>query len=253
MIRVNNTEIEDSALVAEMQYHVAETHTAAKNKAAESLIIAELIKQRAAILDIEVDDLDVNEKALNSLIEKEVNMPEASEEACRTYYENNLGKFKTSPLVSGRHILLSAPPEDAKARSEAIEQAVLIIRELQGNLDAFPKLAEQYSRCPSAKTGGHLGQISKGQTVPEFERQLFNCEVGLVSAPIESRYGVHIVEIDHRVDGKQLPFDMVKQRIADYLNEKVRRKAIAQYIATLVSSAQIEGFDFSVSESPLMQ
>jgi peptidyl-prolyl cis-trans isomerase C len=46
---------------------------------------------------------------------------------------------------------------------------------------------------------------------------------------------------------------MVKERIADYMNEKVRRKAIAQYIHTLISDAEIEGFDFSVSDSPLMQ
>ena len=101
--------------------------------------------------------------------------------------------------------------------------------------------------------GGQLGQLSKGQTVPEFERQLSNCKRGLAQSPIESRYGVHVVVLDQHVEGKQLPFDMVKTRIADYLNEKVRRKAIAQYIHTLISQATIDGFDFKVSESPLMQ
>jgi peptidyl-prolyl cis-trans isomerase C len=46
---------------------------------------------------------------------------------------------------------------------------------------------------------------------------------------------------------------MVKQRISDYLNERVRRKAIAQYIETLIAKADIDGFDFSVSDSPLVQ
>jgi peptidyl-prolyl cis-trans isomerase C len=50
-----------------------------------------------------------------------------------------------------------------------------------------------------------------------------------------------------------LPYQMVEERITDYLNEKVRRKAIAQYIHTLLVAADIEGFDFSVSDSPLMQ
>ena len=106
---------------------------------------------------------------------------------------------------------------------------------------------------PFSETGGQLGQLGKGQTVPEFERQLFNCQLGLASSPLESRYGVHVAYIDRRVDGKALPYDMVKERISDYLNEKVRRKAIAQYIHTLISNAEIEGFDFSVSDSPLMQ
>ena len=253
MIRVNNQEFDENAIVAEMQYHTAKTHTEAKNKACESLVICELIKQRAKALGLEIDKSGTQEESINALIEKDVDIPEASEIDCRAYFEKNPNKFTTSPLVSGRHILLSAPPGDANARSEALEQAKLIIRELKGNVANFPQLAAEYSRCPSAKTGGHLGQISKGQTVPEFERQLFNCNAGLVEAPIESRYGVHIVEIDHKEEGKPLPFDMVKTRIAEYLNEKVRRKAIAQYIEALISDAEIEGFDFSVSESPLMQ
>jgi peptidyl-prolyl cis-trans isomerase C len=104
-----------------------------------------------------------------------------------------------------------------------------------------------------AETGGSLGQIGKGQTVPEFERQLFNLPEGLASAPIESRYGIHIVLIAHREEGRQLPFDMAHARIRDYLNEKVRRKAIAQYIEALINDARIEGFSFEVSGSPLMQ
>lgn len=253
MIRVNNKEFDENAIVAEMQYHSAQSHTDAKNKACESLIICELIKQRAKELGLDIDESGTQEESISALIEKEVEIPEASEEDCLAYFEKNPNKFTTSPLVSGRHILLSAPPDDANCRSEALEQAKLLIRELKASTEQFPKLAAEYSRCPSAKTGGHLGQISRGQTVPEFERQLFNCKEGLVEAPIESRYGIHVVEIDHKEEGKPLPFDMVKTRIAEYLNEKVRRKAIAQYIEALIGEAEIEGFDFSVSESPLMQ
>lgn len=253
MIRVNEHQIDDAAVVAEMQYHTEETHTKAKNKASEALIIAELIKQRARDINIEVDETGVNEDGLSSLIEREVAIPKATEEECRAYFENNPEKFQTSPLVSVRHILFSAAPDDATARSEALEQAKVVIAELKQGLDSFENFAKHYSKCPSAKTGGHLGQIGKGQTVPEFERQLFHCEEGLVAAPLESRFGVHVVDIDHKEEGRPLTFDMVRTRIEEYLNEKVRRKAIAQYIETLISSADIEGYDFSVSDSPLMQ
>ena len=52
MIRVNNTEFDETAIVKEMQYHAAETHTEAKNKACEALIISELLKQRAQELSL---------------------------------------------------------------------------------------------------------------------------------------------------------------------------------------------------------
>ncbi len=258
MIRVNTTEFDETAIVKEMQYHTAETHTEAKNKACEALIISELLKQRAldlSLLDGTSKDLEqgTNEEFLEALLEAEVEMPTATEEDCRQYFDANPKKFLTTPLIEARHILLEASPDDPLARSEANELANEIIKRLNDDMSIFAELAGLHSKCPSSNTGGQLGQLSKGQTVPEFERQLFNCKQGLAQSPIESRYGVHVVVLDQHVEGKPLPFDMVKTRIADYLNEKVRRKAIAQYIHTLISQANIEGFDFSVSASPLMQ
>jgi len=260
MIRVNNTEFDETAIVKEMQYHTAETHTEAKNKASEALIISELLRQRAKTLNIESAkggesdvEKDGDEAFLEALLEIEVEFPKASEEDSKSYFEANPKKFMTTPLIEAKHILLDAAPDDAQARSEATELAEQLIKRIEKEPKSFSDLASLHSKCPSAKTGGQLGQLGKGQTVPEFERQLFNCSLGLASAPLESRYGVHVVYIDRRVDGKELPYEMVKERIADYLNEKVRRKAIAQYIHTLISDAEIEGFDFSVSDSPLMQ
>jgi len=62
-----------------------------------------------------------------------------------------------------------------------------------------------------------------------------------------------VIEVLNRVDGKSLPYQAVSQRIADYLNEKVRRKAVSQYITQLITTSQIDGFDFNVNASPLMQ
>jgi peptidyl-prolyl cis-trans isomerase C len=260
MIRVNSTEFDETEIVKEMQYHTAETHTEAKNKATEALIISELLKQRASVLELGgvdvkagINDEKDSEAFLEALLALEVEYPKASDDDSRNYYNANPKKFMTTPLIEAKHILLEAAPEDATARSEAIELAEQLIKRLEVDPKLFSELATLHSKCPSAKTAGQLGQLGKGQTVPEFERQLFNCPVGLASAPVESRYGVHVVHIDRRVEGKVLPFEMVKERIADYLNEKVRRKAIAQYIHTLISDADIEGFDFTVSDSPLMQ
>jgi len=252
MIRVNNTEFDETEIVKEMQYHTAETHTESKNKACESLIISELLKRRAAELEL-TGTKDSDEAFLELLLDKEVEVPSASEEDARNYFEANPKKFMTTPLIEAKHILLDAAPDDATARSEAIETAEQIIKRLQDNIGLFGEMVKLHSKCPSKETGGQLGQLGKGQTVPEFERQLFNCELGLAASPIESRYGVHVVLIAHREEGKALPYEMVKTRITDYLNEKVRRKAIAQYIHTLISNADIDGFDFSVSSSPLMQ
>lgn len=248
MIKVNQTEITEHQVNTEMQYHSAENQRDAMIKASEALVIAELLRQKAVELKIDIDDQD---RFVDTLLDQQVDYPEASEEDCKQYYDHNLAKFKTSPLLAVKHILFACSPEDQEKRSELVEKANLIIDELIASPNNFDALAQEFSSCPSAKVGGQLGQISRGQTVPEFERQLFNCSVGLVDAPLESRYGIHVVQIDHREEGRQLPFEKVKDNIRDYLNERVRHKAISQYISTLIDSAEIEGFAFDQQDKTL--
>ncbi|WP_105169753.1 peptidylprolyl isomerase [Pseudoalteromonas sp. T1lg23B] len=260
MITVNQTTISEAQILQEMQYHPAKDHRAAMIDAAQSLIIGELFNQRLdelglAHINAETTNDSEEQKQnarLELLIKTEVAIPKASEQECQHYYTQNRSKFCTSPLIAARHILIPAPIEDESARAQALEAAETILKALQ-NGESFSDLAAQYSKCDSAKLGGQLGQLSKGQTVIEFERQVFAAEEGLMTYPVESRFGFHIVFVDFKQAGKQLPFDAVKTRIKDYLNKKVERKAIAQYIECLIANADIDGFDFNVSNSPLVQ
>lgn len=255
MIQVNQTQIPEKDILAEMQYHPAPSQREAMLKSAEALIIAELLRQRAKTLGLDIDNdgaATSQDDFLEKLLAQEVEIPTASQQECEQYYRLNPNRFASSPLLEVSHILLAAAPDDDKARVEAKALAEQLISQLQQGAK-LAELARQYSACPSKETGGSLGQISRGQTVPEFERQLFSAEPGLLPQGIESRYGFHVVFVARKVPGNLLPFSAVQQKIAEYLNEKVRRKAVAQYIHTLIVAAEIEGYDFKLSASPLMQ
>lgn len=255
MITVNNTEIDESKIHAEMQYHRAESKRDAMLKAAEALIISELFRQRAKQLGIEVADDALessDEDFIDTLIEKEVAMPEANEVDCRTYFEANRDRFQTSPLIEARHILLAVAKDDEAGRAEMKARADAQLQILKNGAD-FATLARLESACPSKSTGGSLGQISKGQTVPEFERQVFVAEVGLMPRPVETRYGFHLVSIERKIEGSPVPFEKAKEQIEKYLVEKVQRKAIAQYIKVLIADADIQGYDFEIGDPMLMQ
>jgi peptidyl-prolyl cis-trans isomerase C len=71
--------------------------------------------------------------------------------------------------------------------------------------------------------------------------------------PVESRYGFHVVRVNRREEGRQLPFEAVRQRIGDYLDERVRRTAIRQYIAMLAGRSVIDGIDLAGPPSPQVQ
>jgi parvulin-like peptidyl-prolyl isomerase len=135
------------------------------------------------------------------------------------------------------------PPE-----ARAIANAVLT--ELKQTPYRFGELAKLHSACPSAAQGGHLGQISAGQTTPEFEQALLALTPGAMTRePVETRYGLHVIRLDRKIEGQELPFELVAERIADYLRESVVRRASAQYVARLVSRADITGITLAGAEA----
>jgi peptidyl-prolyl cis-trans isomerase C len=247
---VNGKTIARDAIVREMQYHRAEKPIAAWQTAARALVIRELLLQRARSLGIhaeprtdEAERRETEEEAvLRALIEAEVTTPEPDEETCRRYYRHNLARFKSADIYEASHILFAAPEGDAALRAQARSDAEAALSAVIERPDSFAALAQAYSRCPSAMQGGNLGQITAGQTTPEFERTLAQLQPGETAPrPVETRFGFHIVRLERKHAGQVLPFELVACRIADYLREAVRRRASAQYIAHLVSAADISG------------
>jgi peptidyl-prolyl cis-trans isomerase C len=187
---------------------------------------------------------------MRSLVEREVTVPEPDDETCRRYYVRNEARFRSRDIYEASHILFAALPADREAYAQARADAAAVLTTLQENPDSFDMLARAYSGCPSAAQGGNLGQITGGQTTPEFEQALMQLTPGeLAAEPVATRYGFHIVRLDRKHEGRVLPYEAVAGRIADYLRDSVRRRAGAQYVARLVSAAEIGGVAMDGAEA----
>ncbi|MFL0797890.1 MAG: peptidylprolyl isomerase [Cellvibrionaceae bacterium] len=255
-ITVNGELISEQEIAEEVQHHPADNVDQAIQTASTALLIRKLLLQKATESEFfkEGDGKEKEEQAIANLLQKEVPTPEVSDEECQRYFDANHERFFSSPLVEVSHVLLAAAPEDVQGRMELKETAKSLIDQLQGGSPKnFAALAKEYSACPSKETGGSLGQISKGQTVPEFEKVVFALDKGVSQHPIETRYGLHVVCVNNRIDGEALPYEAVKDRIAQYLMEASQRKAISQYIDVVLSEADIEGIELDCVDSPLMQ
>lgn len=258
-VRVNGVTIPREDIARETQNHAAPTPIEAWKQAARALVVRELLMQEARRLNVQAEPAcdtqgrreTGDEAAMRALVEREVTTPVADDAACQRYYENNRAKFRSADLYEVRHILLSVSPQDQTARAKTLALARATIAELQQAPERFGSMAAAISACPSGKTEGSLGQIGPGQTVPEFEKALAELPVGEVAPePVETRYGFHIVWLDRRIMGRAVPFDMVRERIAAWLNEKVRRVAVRQYLSILTGQATIEGIDMIPESSP---
>ncbi|QPC43260.1 peptidylprolyl isomerase [Kaustia mangrovi] len=261
-VSVNGTVIPESEIRAEAQNHPAETPGAALRAAARALAVRELLSQEASRLGLsaaprrdEAGRVETErDAAIGLLIEREVRPPMATEEECRRYYDRHPHKFRTEPLFEARHILLAAAPDDAEARAAARGRADRLCAHLAGRPEDFSALARDHSDCPSREHGGNLGQLTPGSTVDEFEAALAQMREGEISAhPVESPFGVHLIALDRRIEGEQLPFDMVADRIAAWLEASSWSKAVAQYIAVLAGEADIRGISLTAADGPLVQ
>lgn len=259
-VSVNGVPIPRGAIARETQNHPAAKPIEAWQAAARALAVRELLLQEARRIGLEAAPLaddgrrETEDEALvRQLIEAEVAVPKADSGTARRYYDQNRGRFRSPDLFEVSHILLPAG-RSAKERSEERIHAEELVALLRADGSQFAEAALALSACPSREVGGNLGQIGPGQTVREFEDALAACPIGEVAPrPVETRYGFHIVRVDRRVAGRDLPFDMVEGRIRDWLEEKVRRTAIHQYIAILAGRAEIVGVHLEAARSPLVQ
>lgn len=222
----------------------------------ELAAIRELLRQRASaagLLPSGVDDDVLIDDAIERLLAIEVRTPEPGEAELRRYYEAHLDEFRAGDLVHARHILFQVTPQVPvqKIRARA-EQA---LTEVLSAPERFADLSREFSNCPSGQFGGNLGQIARGDTVPEFEEALFGRSerTEILRELVKTRYGFHIVAIDHRVPGETLPFGMVRARIAERLESLVEKRALQQYVSILAGEAEIRGVDLERAASPLVQ
>jgi peptidyl-prolyl cis-trans isomerase C len=251
-VSVGGKVIPAAVIAREVQNHEAATPQEAWRAAARALVVREMLLQEAHRVRLAPapasDDegrRETEEEALiRGVVEHAVATPQPDAAACHRYYDRNIQRFRSADLYEAAHILLPASADDEAARTAARALAKGLHAILAGNPGAFAGLAAQHSACPSAATGGNLGQVKPGDTVAEFDTALAAMQPGELSAePVESRYGLHIIRLDRRIEGRVLPFDLVQERIATYLHERSTRQATAQFLALLAARTAIEGVD----------
>lgn len=250
-VTINGVPISEEAIEREMPMH--ESEPSPHEAACRALAIRELLLQRAREIGLQGSGAEAGSEddLIDMLLAREVTVPEPTEEECRRYYETNAARFRNGDLVEASHILFavtpSAPLNEIRATAEATLKAVV------SDPARFAEFAGSHSNCPSGAQGGNLGQLRRGETVPEFEAALFESAAnGVLPRLVSTRYGFHIVHVARRIDGRQLPFEMVRERIAEYLTERVRHSAYRQYVQILAGKADVSGIDLNAATSPLV-
>ena len=259
-ITVNETAIPAAALAVEAALHADAPDP--DGAARRTLAIRELLLQRAGELGLvaagaaraapATPEREAEDRIIEEVLEADVRTPAPTAEECRRYYDMHPQRFASGELVEARHILFAILPGTPVMALR--EQAEKVLAEVRTSPERFAERAAAMSNCPSGRLGGNLGQFGPGEMVPEFDRAIFDgTAVGVLPTLVATRYGFHVILVERRIAGRQLPFAEVEAGIAARLAAKVEEKALRQYVEVLAGRASIEGAELAGAASPLVQ
>lgn len=251
-VTVNGEVISASRVAAEAQNHPAPQGKPglAWKAAARALTVRALLLQEARRRGLEPvtevlgpDRVETEEEALvRQLLELSVQPAPPQEAELRAIYHTAPDRFRAPTLFAPAHILFAVTPQDAKARAQAQTRAEVVLEELRADPQRFPALAREHSACPSRESGGQLGQLTADDLVPEFVQAIERMSEGTIcEAPVESRFGFHLIRLDAKARGEVLPFEAVESRLRRAQEKAAWVHESRAFLDSLVAAAEITG------------
>ncbi len=210
-----------------------------------------------------------NQERLRKLA-REVSNIEVTDKDCEEYYKKNPAKFKNPEQVRASHILISANPyeyeqeftkgkdvsklseaeiKDLKAKveekmKERKEFAQKVANEVKADQENFAQYASKYSDDKSsAIRGGDLGFFDKEKMVPEFSNIAFSIKPNMITNPVQSQFGYHIILVTDRKEASTIPYDKAKESIREMLKSSKEIEVLDDLLEVSKKKATIEYAD----------
>jgi peptidyl-prolyl cis-trans isomerase C len=163
-----------------------------------------------------------------------------SDADARLFFELHCERFATPETRDARHILITINDdytENCRAAARARIDAIAERLQQQGAGDDLPERfaqqAQAVSECPTALEGGKLGTLRRGQLYPELDTALFALPPGAVSDVLESELGFHLLLCEAVNPPRSPPFDQVRTRIQQALEQRRRKERQFEWLASL--------------------
>lgn len=181
------------------------------------------------VVQKEIQQLKVH-KLRDSVIQPDTAL---DEDRLRQLYEEELPEAR----VRARHILLSYPEQATDEQRDSVEAVARDLRERVQAGEDFAALAREYSDDRgTAPDGGDLGWFERGEMVRPFEEAALATEPGEVSEPVESPYGIHLIQV---YDRDVRPFEQIRSGFRSRTVRQRVAEAESAYVAAIEDSARI--------------
>lgn len=155
--------------------------------------------------------------------EKAIASVTVSDKEVEDYYNANSERFMGEEAVSASHILVATE-----------EEAREIYGRIASGESTFEEEALAHSTCPSKANGGNLGEFGRGQMVPEFDKAVFEMQVGeITSEPVKTQFGYHLIKLNEKKDAAITPLAEIHNELKMALTDEKKHQAYESKINQL--------------------
>ena len=153
------------------------------------------------------------------------------------YLVEERGRERLVAQTQVRHILIK--PTEVLNDGEALE-LITTLRQRINDGEDFAAIAKEYSDdIGSAQEGGELGWTNPGQMVPEFESAMAGAEIGVITEPVKSQFGWHILEVTDRRD-QNVAEEMRRRQVANYLHQQKYDEELEAWLRKIRDEAFVD-------------
>lgn len=165
-----------------------------------------------------------NEKALRDFYWVQLMQDRISDETVRAWYDKNVAAAAPEQEAHARHILV-----DTEAQATAIAAEIAAGK-------SFEDAANEHSRDGSGADGGDLGWFARDDMVEAFGNAVFSMEAGDISAPVQSQFGWHLIQV---IAFREIPKPTFEEAEEDIFRQLARDEG-QKLIESLREEAKIE-------------
>ena len=166
------------------------------------------------------------------------NREDLDDHELRERYDREKEHYRLPERAHLREIVIIRPEspaavEAARAKAEEITTSV------RGGAD-FAKTASTVSESGTKEKGGDLGEVNRGELLPDLDKAVFNAAQGAIIGPIETKSGWHILKVEQRLPSEVPAFESVKDKLRKDVSDETFQRDLKAYLERLRKDAYIQ-------------
>lgn len=176
----------------------------------------------------------------NKVFQRELrNRAELDDRELRERYNREKERYRLPERARLREIVI-VKPENEAAAADAQKRAAEIVAQVRAEGADFAKIASTVSEAGTKEQGGDLGEVERGELLPNLDEAVFNATSGAIIGPVETRAGWHILKIEQRLPSEVPAFESVKDRLRRDASDETFQRDLKAYLENLRKDAFIQ-------------